>query len=375
MNAKKSKKVLLLASLSALAVSTAAVMAISFNSEAAYRAKATTGVSSSIVFSRDSGTFTKIDDSTASVSGKSFTGATYYAVSHNNADISTTNYVAQFGSKISDERYVSFSTSPTGTDDFEFEAITGIKVWTTSSSAQTMYLGYSSDGTSFSDVETISASTNPDKYTFSESHKFVRLFGYSIYARYVTKIELFYDCGSEPEQATPDHIAVYNAKNMYEFGDSFVKPEVRMIFSDESTEVIPSEKVTCTGYDMETLGEQTVTVSAEYDSVLYETTYKITVYIPTLYTISYNMLDASSIEYVNIHDYIDDVDALPPSFEEGSDVEMEIILSTDEYEVVWLSIEEDGSWDSFSGVDGVNFTLTNLPSKNITLTIWIAPAE
>lgn len=375
MNAKKSKKVLLLASLSTLAVSTAAVLAISFNSDSSFRAKATTGVSSSIVFSRDSGTFTKIDSNTASVSGTSFTGATYYAVSHNNADISTTNYVAQFGSAGSDERYVSFSTSPTGADDFEFEAITGIKVWTTSSSAQTMYLQYSSNGTSFSSSETISASTNPDKYTFSESHKFVRLVGVSTFARFVTKIELFYDCGSEPEPVTPDHIAVYNAKNMYEFGDSFVKPEVRMIFSDESSEVIPSEKVTCTGYDMETLGEQTVTVSAEYDSVLYETTYKITVYIPTLYTISYNMLDASIIEYVNIHDYIDDVDALPPSFNEGSDVEMEIVLSTDEYEVVWLSIEEDGSWSSFEKQDSVNFTLTDLPDQNITVTIWIAPAE
>lgn len=375
MNAKKSKKVLLLASLSTLAVSTAAVLAISFNSESAYRAKATTGVSSSIVFSRDSGTFTKIDSSTASVSGKSFTGATYYAVSHNNADISTTNYVAQFGSVGSDARYVSFSTSPTGTDDFEFEAITGIKVWTTSSSAQTMYLQYSSNGTSFSSSETISASTNPDKYTFSESHKFVRLVGVATFARYVTKIELFYDCGGESESATPDHIAVYNATTLYEFGDSFVKPEVRMIFSDKSTEVIPSEKVTCTGYDMETLGEQTVTVSAEYDSVLYETTYKITVYIPTLYTISYNMLDASSFEYVDIHDYIDDVDALPPSFEEGSDVEMEIVLSTDEYMAVNLSIEEDEEWNSFTTDDGVNFTLSNLPDKNITVTIWIYPAE
>lgn len=376
MNAKKSKKVLLLASLSTLAVSTAAVLAISFNSDSAYRTKATSGVSSSIVFSRDSGTFTKIDSSTASVSGKSFTGATYYAVSHNNADISTTNYVAQFGSGVAaSDQYVSFSTNPTGTNDFEFQAITGIKVWTTSSSSQTMYLRYSDDGTSFTSEETISGSTNPDKYTFKSSHAYVRLVGYSTFARNVTKIELFYDCGSEPEPATPDHIAVYNATTLYEFGDSFVKPEVRMIFSDKSTEVIPSEKVTCTGYDMETLGEQTVTVSAEYDSVLYETTYKITVYIPTLYTISYNMLDASSFEYVNIHDYIDDVDALPPSFEEGSDVEMEIVLSTDEYMAVNLSIEEDEEWNSFTTDDGVNFTLSNLPDKNITVTIWIYPAE
>ena len=375
MNAKKSKKVLLLASLSALAVSTAAVMAISFSNEAAYRAKAATGVSSSIVFSRDSGTFTKIDDNTASVSGTSFYGSTYYAVSHNNGDISSTNYVAQFSfGKGIDEMYVSFSTSKTGTDDFEFESITGIKITTTSSTAYNFYAYY---GESFGSYVAVAGSSSPTKVSFATPLNKLRVGVGSVpvQAKYITSIELFYDCGSEPEPATPDHIAAYNAKNMYEFGDSFVKPEVRMIFSDESTEVIPSEKVTCSGYDMETLGEQTVTVSAEYDSVLYETTYKITVYIPTLYTISYNMLDASSIEYVNIHDYIDDVDALPPSFEEGSDVEMEIILSTDEYEVVWLSIEEDGSWDSFSGDDGVNFTLSNLPAQNITVTIWIAPAK
>lgn len=375
MNANKSKKVLLLASLSTLAVSTAAVLAINFSSESAYRAKATTGISSSIVFSRASGTFTKIDDNTASVSGKSFTGATYYAVSHNNGDISSTSYVAKFGfGKGVDEMYISFSATATGEEDNEFEAITGIKITTTST---TSYNFYVSSSESMSSPVAVESSSNPSKVEFASpfTKLFIGLGSVPVSTKYITSIELFYQCGVEPEPATPDHISVYSPKTLYEFGDSFVKPEVRMIFNDESTEVIPAEKVTCTGYDMETLGKQTVTVSAEYDSVFYETTYKITVYIPTLYTISYKMFDAGSSEYVNIHDYIDDVDALPPSFEEGSDVEMEIILSTNTYEVVWLSIEEDEDWSSFDTQDSVNFTLTDLPDQNITITIIIAPSE
>lgn len=370
MNARKNKKVLIALS-SVMALGTLGAVLVFSHSEDSL-SRAGSGVSSSIVFTRD-GAFTKIDDTTASVSGQSYTGATYYAVSRNNGDITDTNYVGQFGmGRAYDEQYITFSTGATDTSDFTFQAVTGIKVTTTSASNQNLYVYF---GSGFSDSVQVVANSNPSKITFSSPLQKLRLGTATVQGRNITRIELFYECGGEPEPATPDHIAVYNATTLYEFGDSFVKPEVRMIFSDKSTEVIPSEKVTCTGYDMETLGEQTVTVSAEYDSVLYETTYKITVYIPTLYSISYNMLDASIVEYVNIHDYIDDVDALPPSFEEGSDVEMEIILSTNTYEVVYLSIEEDESWDSFSTVDSVNFTLTDLPNKNITLTIWIAPVE
>lgn len=313
MNAKKSKKVLLLASLSTLAVSTAAVMVISFNSESAYRAKATTGVSSSIVFSRDSGTFTKIDDSTASVSGKSFTGATYYAVSHNDADISTTNYVAQYGSKISDERYVSFSTSPTGTDDFEFEAITGIKVWTTSSSAQTMYLGYSSDGTSFSDVETIYASTNPDKYTFSESHKFVRLFGYATYARYVTKIELFYTCGAEPSKEVTS-IKVSDEKKVYAQGGEFAEPTVTAVYTDSTEEVVSG--ATFTGFNSSTVTEsQTITVSYGGKSTSYNIKVRPTEASRLINYVGYDVDNYEDVDDLTI--FLDVENSTLPNYAEG----------------------------------------------------------
>lgn len=372
MNAKKNKKVLVLLS-SVMALGTlGAVLAFSRSEDSLSRAGS--GVSSSIVFSRESGSFLKIDDSTASISGQSYTGATYYAVSRNNGDISETNYVAKFGGSNPETKYVSFSTTATGMGDFEFQGITGIKVWTTSSSAQTLYVDYSSDGSSFSSFETISGSTNPDKYTFSSSHKYVRLRGYSVMERNVTKIELFYECGGEPEPATPDHIYVGNGPKRFEYGDSFVASDVYMSYSDESFVKLTSG-LTFSGYDPEELGNQTISVSYDGPEGHFETSYTVEVYIATLYSISYNMLDVSIFEHVNIHDYIDDVDALPPSFEEGTDVEMEIILSTDEYFVYWLSIEEDQDWNSFATEDGVNFTLSDLPDENITVTIYIAPVE
>ena len=121
-----------------------------------------------------------------------------------------------------------------------------------------------------------------------------------------------------------------------------------------------------------------ITVPENYSTAYKSGTYKITAEKDGVkYSSAENKIvtDVSIFEYVNIHDYIDDVDALPPSFEEGTDVEMEIILSTDEYFVYWLSIEEDQDWNSFATEDGVNYTLSDLPDENITVTIYIAPAE
>lgn len=378
MNAKKSKKVLLLASLSTLAVSTAAVLAISFNSDSAFRAKAATGVSSSIVFSRDSGTFTKIDSNTASVSGTSFTGATYYAVSRNNGDVSSTNYIAQFGfGKGYNEMYVSFSTSKTGTDDFEFESITGIKITTTSSTSYNFYAYY---GESFGSYVAVAGSSSPTKVSFETPLTKLRVGVGSVpvQAKYITSIELFYDCGVKPEPVNPDHIFVANGPKQFEYGSSFVESEIYMSYSDKSIKQL-TYGLTFSGYDPEVLGDQTISVSYDGPEGHFETSYTVNVYIATLYSISYKMYDASASdwegEYVDIHDFIDDVDALPPSFEEGTDVEMEINLSTDEYEAWGLFIEEDQDWDSFSTLDGVNFTLSNLPDDNITIVIVIGPVE
>ena len=376
----KNKKLLILGATAAMTVALVGTVVAVSQSNGLLESRANENVTGSIVFSRSGGsTFTKIDDHTASVSGRTSNGATYYAVSHNIADISETNYVAQFGSGVgTDEQYVSFSTSPTGTDDFEFQSITGIKVHTASGPAQTMYLRYSTNGgETFNSQETISASSNPDKYTFSTPHQYVRLVGYSTYARNVTSIELFYSCSEQPVPgpSEPDHIFVANAKTKYQEGEPFVRPEVYMSYKDESS-VQLTTGLTFSGYDPEELGDQTISVSYDGPEGHFETSYTVNVYIPELYTIDYKMYDLAEGSYVNIHDFIDDVDALPPSFEEGEDVDMEIILLTDEYVMVWVSLEGYPSWDSFSTDDyGIWFTLSDLPDDNITVILQIAPAE
>ena len=373
----KNKKLLILGATAAMTVALVGTVVAVSQSNGLLESRASESVTGSIVFSRSGGsTFTKIDDHTASVSGRTANGATYYAVSHNIADISETNYVAQFGTGVgTDEQYVSFSTSPTGTDDFEFQSITGIKVHTVSGPAQTMYLRYSTNGgETFNNQETISASSSPDKYTFSTPHQYVRLVGYATYARNVTSIELFYSCSVQPVPvpSEPDHIYPSNPKTSYEYGDAFVRPKVYMVNKDETYYELTSG-LTFSGYDPEELGDQTITVTYDGPEGHFETSYTVNVYIPVLYTIDYVMFDGDTEEYVNIHDFMEDVDfdSLPASFEEGKDVELEIILSDDEYETVWLRIQGESWWD-FDAPDGVHFTLHNLPYKNITLEIIIA---
>ena len=191
------KKVILLGITTVTSLVLAGAIVVVSKTSGMLESRASNATSGSIVFSRSAGTFTKIDNKTASVSGSTSNGNVYYAVSHNINDITDTNYVAQFGSGVAtNDQYVSFSASATGSDDIEFQGITGIKVYTASGSNQTMYLRYSTNGgETFNNQETISGSTNPDKYTFSKPHQYVRLVGYSTFARNITTIELFYDCG------------------------------------------------------------------------------------------------------------------------------------------------------------------------------------
>ena len=175
----------------------------------------------------------------------------------------------------------------------------------------------------------------------------------------------------------PDHIAVYNAQRTYEIGAEFVEPEVRMIFNDYGhTEVLDASTLTFSGYNMAEAGEQEVTVSYEGEYGTFTTSYTITVENPDVNTISYNMLDASTFEYVNINDYLDSESSeLVTTFSDGDSVTIKVVLSNSSYETVYLSIEEDQEWDSFTTADGVTFVLSGLPNSNVTVTIWVAPAS
>lgn len=78
--------------------------------------------------------------------------------------------------------------------------------------------------------------------------------------------------GKAPDDAkTVTSIAVSNQKTEYTVGDTFVEPTVTVTYSDDTNEVVTSAIIS--GYDMDTAGTQTVTVSYGGKS----TTYTITV--------------------------------------------------------------------------------------------------
>ena len=274
---RNTKKTLLIGSTSLLAV----VLGVTVISHSAangglfaYRAKATGGqVSGSIVFSRNTGSFKKIDSKTASISGTTSSGATYYAISHNNDDITNTNYVAQFGMGVAyDQQFVTFSDSANGGAHFEFQAITGIKVYTTSSSNQTFYLYYSTDGTTFSSYETVAGKSSPEKVTFETAHKYIKLCVTNVMDKFVTKIELFYDCSTEPApepEKTLSSISVESAKTIYAQNGIFVEPDVRAHYSDNTSELVSGALFT--GFDSSSLTEsQTISVSYEGKETSYQ---------------------------------------------------------------------------------------------------------
>ena len=353
MNAKKSKKVLLLASLSALAVSTAAVMAISFNSEAAYRAKATTGVSSSIVFSRDSGTFTKIDDSTASVSGKSFTGATYYAVSRNNGDISSTNYVGQFGfGKGADEQYITFSTGALDKSDFEFQSVTGIKVTTTSSSNQTLYVYY---GDSFSSYTAVTANSNPQMISFENSLTKLRLGTTSVTSKNITKIELFYTCGAEPSKEVTS-IKVSGEKKVYAQGGEFVEPTVTAVYSDSTEEVVSG--ATFTGFNSSSVTEsQTITVSYGGKSTSYNIKVRPTEASRLINYVGYDVDNYEDVDDLTI--FLDVENSTLPNYAEGGSSVTVTPVAASPFKVLEV-LDWNGRVEVIDNGDGTfSFTMTN----------------
>lgn len=245
-----------------MTVAVAVLAATVFGSDKFDGLRASDKAPGSIIFSRESGEFTRISDTLSSTSGRTSNGATYYAIAHSNGDVSETGYVAQFGSGASTEdQFIRFSSSATSDVDFEFQRLTGIKVKTTSGSAQTLYAYYSDDGVNFSGYHSVSCSSNPEKFTFTSPHKYVRLGEYSVYARNIVEIELFYECGDvdpDPEPKEVDHLTFGSMKSRYVLGDEFEEPEVIAWYTDESHETV---EASFSAVDMTVTGKQTVTAT------------------------------------------------------------------------------------------------------------------
>ncbi len=212
-------------------------------------------VSGSIVFSRATGTYNSISETSGSISGDSLRGNKYYAVSHNASDISLTPYIARFSSSASAEsQYVSFSSTSSGSNDLHFQYITGIKVVTASESEQNLFAYYSSDGLDFSSYEIIKGSNEPSLHVFNSPRQYLRIGEYLESNIDITSIELFYSCSaSGAEIASKSMFNEINDK-MAEvteiFGSVYAQNE-----AEEPEELEPSplrnNKVTKGEYDNE----------------------------------------------------------------------------------------------------------------------------
>lgn len=146
MNAKKSKKVLLLASLSTLAVSAAAVLAINFGSESAYRAKAASEATSGSV------TFNWQNVVSGSSTNKTFLGTSqrggnFYMYSHGAGTIGTSTFplVASFNKKNVSNSAIEFFTDSARIEKYEFQNVSSIVLGIASTSDNNVSLRVYSD--------------------------------------------------------------------------------------------------------------------------------------------------------------------------------------------------------------------------------------
>lgn len=387
----KRKKILTLLATSSLLISGAAVFAATSAAGLGTFDTKASEVQGSIVFSRATGDAYKIDDYTFSVSGKTNLGATYYAVSHNNSDAFDTDLVAKFGGSdpSTDLQYVHFSDNKEGTGNFEFQGITGIKVTTKSSTAQTVYAYWSTTGGDWDwnsgNYNSVSASSNPEKVTFSSSRKFLALKGYSSFPREITSIELFYECstGGDPGEKTIESIApdwIAGVKQNYALGDEFVPAPIKVTYSDSSSETI-TEGASFGGYNMSETGQQTVTV-------LYggkETSYKITVR-PSATARDLTYVGMSLIDYEEhpTSDFLKSESVLPAYAEPGETVYLTTVFKDaymlqafyEESESIEVHTDGDSSWFVMPNSDVEwQIVYTANTYKNITYTFYDADHE
>ena len=168
------------------------------------RSRASETITSSILFSKSTGSSYKIDGETFSVSGKSATGATYYAIAHNSLDAFDTNFLGVYGGFDADydKQYITFSSNKLGTDNFEFQAITGIKITTDSSTNRSLSVYWSTTGgewnwNSSSNVA-VTASSSPSKVEFDSPKSYLAIKNANSWEKNIVSVELFYECSAVP---------------------------------------------------------------------------------------------------------------------------------------------------------------------------------
>lgn len=362
----KRKKLLTLLATSSLLISGAAVFAATSATGLGTLDTRASEVQGSIVFSKATGDAYKIDDYTFSVSGKTNLGATYYAVSHNNSDAFDTDLVAKFGGMdpSTDLQYVHFSDNKEGTGNFEFQGITGIKVTTKSSTAQTIYAFWSTTGGDWdwnsSNYNSVSASSNPEKVTFSSPRKFLALKGNASFTREITAIELFYECstGGDPGEKTVDHLSFSSIKSNYVLGDTFEEPTVVAWYTDDTHEEV---EASFSEVDMTKTGKQVVTAS--YGGVDKEFTIEIWP-SATAQRVTFKGLFADTYDETETSDFLTSSSVLPEYGEPGNTVTFTPVF-IDAY--MWAGVYDSAELVEFD-YDGTDVTFT-MPDAGVEIYI------
>ena len=184
-----------------------------------------------------------------------------------------TSYTADSGIKVTAYNTAKFSNK------IQFKKSGGYLYNNDSLNLKTLTL----DGVSGSLTVYAGTTRNPSTTTISGSNGVYNLTGYNYFkiinnsgsVASCSSINVTLDNSSGTEEKTLTSITLDDIVDEYNIGEEFEKPTVIAHYSDNSTEDVTHE-ATCTGYDMDTAGEYTVTVTYEGQT----TTYDITVASP-----------------------------------------------------------------------------------------------
>ena len=201
---------------------------------------------------------------------------------------------------VSGEYTITYSDAPSSypTSATEYTADSGLKfyafnVMNQSSKVQFKKSGgylYNSDALTLSTITLTGVSgtltvyggtsRNPSSTVISGNNGVYDLTGYT-YFKIINSSSSVASCSSitvslAAAAKTLESISFSTVKTAYTVGDTFVKPIVTAHFNDGSTTDVTSQ-ATFTGYDMSTVGTQTVQVSYTYEGITQYDTFEITV--------------------------------------------------------------------------------------------------
>lgn len=227
------------------------------------------------------GTQSHSDNYTYYRSATTALGNTFYLRNRTNVVPSASQAAVMCGNydKGSIEPEITFTTANTGTTLFEFKNIKSISAISNSSTARTLTVYKSSDGTNWSDAGSLTITSSGGSNSDVAGAKYIKL-GYtdSNFSVYITSFTINYSCSDEPEpEKELSSITVSGQTTEFIVGDEFsFGGTVTAHYSDSSSKAVTDSAI-FSGYDMSSTGQQTVTVAYTENDIEVSTTYSITV--------------------------------------------------------------------------------------------------